>query len=94
MYYRLESSDDTSFYRGPEGTLINPSDLRKIKINIRRVLPGKPTTGELLRDIVNPEDVVLKRRTGKMLFFVSIINNLKIYHQRSSKGMYKLNVKD
>nr|ABW36160.1 complementary sex determiner [Apis dorsata] len=64
---KLESSDDTSLFRGPEGTQINTTELRKIKVDIHRVLPGKPTTttDELKRDIINPEDVMLKRRTGE-----------------------------
>ena len=82
MYYRLESSDDISLFRGPEGIQINATELQKIKLEIHRDLPGKSTTTtvEVKRDIINPEDVILIRRTGKMLFFVSIINNLKIYH--------------
>nr|NP_001315416.1 calponin homology domain-containing protein DDB_G0272472-like [Apis cerana]ABV58880.1 complementary sex determiner [Apis cerana] len=88
LFEKSKSSDDTSLFRGPEGTQISATELRKIKVDIHRVLPGKPTTttDEVKRDIINPEDVMVKRRTGKMLFFVSIINNLKIYHQRSSKG--------
>nr|ABW36150.1 complementary sex determiner [Apis dorsata] len=64
---KLESSNDTSLFRGPEGTQINATELRKIKVDIHRVLPGKPktTTDELKRDIINPEDVMLKRRTGE-----------------------------
>nr|ABW36152.1 complementary sex determiner [Apis dorsata] len=64
---KLESSNDTSLFRGPEGTQINATELRKIKIDIHRILPGKPTTttDELKRDIINPEDVMLKRRTGE-----------------------------
>lgn len=70
MYYRSKSSDDTSLFRGPEGTQVSATELRKIKVDIHRVLPGKPTTttDELKRDIINPEDVMLKRRTGKMLY--------------------------
>nr|ABW36158.1 complementary sex determiner [Apis dorsata] len=54
--------------KGSEGTQINATELRKIKVDIHRVLPGKPTTAttdELKRDIINPEDVMLKRRTGE-----------------------------
>nr|ABV56231.1 feminizer [Apis cerana] len=64
---KLESSDGTSLFRGPEGTQVSATELRKIKVDIHRVLPGKPTTttDELKRDIINPEDVMLKRRTGE-----------------------------
>nr|ABW36155.1 complementary sex determiner [Apis dorsata] len=65
---KLESSHGISLFRRPEGTQINATELRKIKIDIHRVLPGKPTTtttDELKRDIINPEDVMLKRRTGE-----------------------------
>ncbi|XP_031364581.1 female-specific protein transformer-like isoform X2 [Apis dorsata] len=64
---KLESSNDISLFRG-SGTQINATELRKIKVDIHRVLPGKPTTAttdELKRDIINPEDVMLKRRTGE-----------------------------
>nr|ABW36161.1 complementary sex determiner [Apis dorsata] len=64
---KLESSDGISLFKGPEGTQINATELRKIKVDIHRVLPGKPTTttDKLKRDIINPEDVMLKRRTGE-----------------------------
>nr|ABW36153.1 complementary sex determiner [Apis dorsata] len=64
---KLESSNGISLFRG-SGTQINATELRKIKVDIHRVLPGKPTTAttdELKRDIINPEDVMLKRRTGE-----------------------------
>ncbi|XP_061928985.1 female-specific protein transformer-like isoform X1 [Apis cerana] len=67
LFEKLESSDGTSLFRGPEGTQVSATELRKIKVDIHRVLPGKPTTttDELKRDIINPEDVMLKRRTGE-----------------------------
>lgn len=44
-------------------------ELRSIKVDIHRNVPGKATTDELQRAIVNPEDVQVMRREGKMLFF-------------------------
>nr|ABV58873.1 complementary sex determiner [Apis cerana] len=67
LFEKSKSSDDTSLFRGPEGTQISATELRKIKVDIHRVLPGKPTTttDEVKRDIINPEDVMVKRRTGE-----------------------------
>nr|ABV56225.1 complementary sex determiner [Apis mellifera] len=64
---KLESSDDISLFRGPEGIQINATELQKIKLEIHRDLPGKSTTTtvEVKRDIINPEDVILIRRTGE-----------------------------
>nr|AAQ67418.1 complementary sex determiner [Apis mellifera]DAA06292.1 TPA_exp: complementary sex determiner [Apis mellifera] len=64
---KLESSDDTSLFRGPKGIQINATELQKIKLEIHRDLPGKSTTTtvEVKRDIINPEDVILIRRTGE-----------------------------
>nr|AKQ19356.1 complementary sex determiner [Apis florea] len=63
---KLKSSDGTSLFRGPEGTQVSETELRKIKVDIHRILPGKTTTtDELKRDIINPENVIIKRRTGE-----------------------------
>ncbi|XP_053991325.1 female-specific protein transformer-like [Hylaeus volcanicus] len=63
---KLESSEgSTPLFKGPEGTKISTTELRKIKVDIHRKIPGKSTPCELQRDIVNPEDVVLKRRAGE-----------------------------
>nr|ABV56227.1 complementary sex determiner [Apis mellifera] len=64
---KLGSSDDISLFRGPEGIQINATELQKIKLEIHRDLPGKSTTTtvEVKRDIINPEDVILIRRTGE-----------------------------
>nr|AAS86670.1 complementary sex determiner [Apis mellifera] len=53
--------------KGPEGIQINATELQKIKLEIHRDLPGKSTitTVEVKRDIINPEDVILIRRTGE-----------------------------
>nr|AAS86659.1 complementary sex determiner [Apis mellifera] len=53
--------------KGPEGIQINATELQKIKLEIHRDLPGKSTTTtvEVKRDIINPEDVILIRRTGE-----------------------------
>ncbi|XP_076627021.1 uncharacterized protein LOC143344647 isoform X2 [Colletes latitarsis] len=63
---KLESSDGTtSLFKGPEGTKISITELRKIKVDIHRNIPGTSSPNELQRDIINPEDVVLKRRAGE-----------------------------
>ncbi|XP_043254371.1 serine/threonine-protein kinase fray2-like [Colletes gigas] len=63
---KLESSEGTTpLFKGPEGTKISITELRKIKVNIHRNIPGKSSPSELQRDIINPEDVVLKRRAGE-----------------------------
>ncbi|KZC06648.1 hypothetical protein WN55_10559 [Dufourea novaeangliae] len=63
---RLESSDGTTpLFKGPEGTQISATELRRIKVDIHRNIPGKSNTMDLERDIVNPEDVVVKRRAGE-----------------------------
>ncbi|CAL7946943.1 unnamed protein product [Xylocopa violacea] len=63
---KLESSSGTTpLFRGPEGTEVSAAELRRIKVDIHRDIPGKTTTGELQRDIVAPESVMLKRREGE-----------------------------
>ncbi|XP_076683580.1 uncharacterized protein LOC143376793 [Andrena cerasifolii] len=59
------SSSTTPLFKGPEGTKINPIELRKIKVDIHRNIPGRVSTNDLKRDIPNKEDVVLKRRAGE-----------------------------
>lgn len=45
-------------------------ELRRIKVDIHRNIPVKGlVTTELQREILNPEDVIVKRREGKMLLF-------------------------
>ncbi|CAK9811921.1 hypothetical protein ANTQUA_LOCUS7018 [Anthophora quadrimaculata] len=71
---KLESSDGTTpLFKGPEGTQVDATELRRIKVDIHRNIPGMTVTGELQRDIVNPEDVVLKRRAGKVILLTIII---------------------
>ncbi|XP_076660047.1 feminizer isoform X3 [Halictus rubicundus] len=63
---RLESVDGTvPLFKGPEGTKISAAELRRIKVDIHRNIPGKSTDSDLQRDIINPEDVVVKRRAGE-----------------------------
>ncbi|XP_076676931.1 uncharacterized protein LOC143373490 isoform X2 [Andrena cerasifolii] len=59
------SSSTTPLFKGPEGTKINLIELRKIKVDIHRNIPGRVSTNDLKRDIPNKEDVVLKRRAGE-----------------------------
>ena len=71
------SSGTTPLFKGSEGTKINPIELRKIKVDIHRNIPGRVATNELKRDIPNKEDVVLKRRAGNVLFLYR--NFLRIF---------------
>ncbi|XP_076680306.1 uncharacterized protein LOC143375259 isoform X2 [Andrena cerasifolii] len=61
----VTSSDTTPLFKGPEGTKISSTELRKIKVDIHRNIPGRAATHELKRDVLNKEDVVLKRRAGE-----------------------------
>ncbi|KAG7209289.1 hypothetical protein KM043_015402 [Ampulex compressa] len=66
MSEKVESScGKAPLFKGPEGTKISAAELKKIKVDIHRNISIKTTTNrELQRDIVNPEDVILKRRDG------------------------------
>jgi len=66
-------------FRGPENAQINTMELRRIKVDIHRNIPVKGSITELQRDIVNPEDVILKRREGKMLHFLRNFISLNSY---------------
>ena len=57
MYYRLDSSDDTSF-RGSKGIQFDIKELRKIKVYIDRDLAGTSLVKEkdILHNIINPND--------------------------------------
>lgn len=92
---RLQSSEGTTpLFKGPEGTKISTTELRKIKVDIHRNIPGKSTPSELHRDIVNPEDVVLKRRAGNVLFFNIIFQQVLVIQYISAIEGNKLNVED
>lgn len=73
MYYdctifRLDGSKSGTvpLFKGPEGTQFSTTELRRIKVDIHRNIPAKEPVTELQRDIINPEDVILKRREGKI----------------------------
>ncbi|XP_076686820.1 uncharacterized protein LOC143378757 [Andrena cerasifolii] len=59
------SSGTTPLFKRSEGTKINSTELRKIKVDIHRNIPGRVATSKLKRDIPNKEDVVVKRRAGE-----------------------------
>lgn len=62
---KIESSTKKSIFKNPGGTQIDSSELRKIKVDIHRNIPvNGAATIKLERDIINPEDVVVKRRDG------------------------------
>ncbi|XP_076282686.1 uncharacterized protein LOC143210083 [Lasioglossum baleicum] len=65
---RLESADGTgALFKGTRGTKVSVAELHRIKVDIHRNIPGKSTDSDLQRDIINPEDVVVKRRAGEGL---------------------------
>ncbi|EFN87027.1 hypothetical protein EAI_05926 [Harpegnathos saltator] len=59
------ASEAVPLFKGPEGTQINTTELRRIKVDIYRNIPTKRQVTDLQRDILNPEDVILKRREGE-----------------------------
>lgn len=66
-FFRLDaSSSNVRLFKGPEGTKIPVSDLKKIKVDIRRNIDAPEKTNELQRNILDPEAVVLKRREGNL----------------------------
>ncbi|CAL1684664.1 unnamed protein product [Lasius platythorax] len=68
LFEKLDGS--VPLFKGPEGIQISTPELRRIKVDIRRnILTKGPTNIELQRSILNAEEVVLKRRDGKMLHF-------------------------
>ncbi|XP_072743505.1 feminizer isoform X2 [Anoplolepis gracilipes] len=66
----FEKSDGSAsgagpLFKGPEGIQISTTELRRIKVDIHRNIPIKGPISELQRSILDPEDVVLKRREGE-----------------------------
>ncbi|KAL2712062.1 complementary sex determiner [Vespula squamosa] len=55
----------TSLFKGPEGIQISEKELHCIKVDIHRNIPVKGQMSELQRDIINPEDVIIIRRSEK-----------------------------
>lgn len=67
MNFRLESSSTNDrLFKGPEGTNIDIEELRRIKVDIHRNLTTTETSHELQREILDAEDVKLKRRQGNL----------------------------
>ncbi|XP_026823655.1 uncharacterized protein DDB_G0283697 isoform X2 [Ooceraea biroi] len=66
MFEKLDGSTSGTvpLFKGPEGPLvkITTTELRRIKVDIRRNIPEKGPITELKRDILDPEDVIVKRR--------------------------------
>ena len=77
-------SGTTSAFKGPEGTKISPTELRKIKVDIHRNISGRAATHELKRDVPNKEEVVLKRRAGNVLFSF-YRNSLRIFSHSANE---------
>ncbi|KYN39725.1 hypothetical protein ALC56_05885 [Trachymyrmex septentrionalis] len=59
------TSGTVPLFRGPQNAQIDTSELRRIKVDIHRNIPVKGPVTELERDILNPEDVIVKRREGE-----------------------------
>ncbi|XP_067211021.1 uncharacterized protein [Linepithema humile] len=64
LYEKLDgsSSGAVPLFKDAQGIQISTTELRRIKVDIRRNIPAKGSISELERDILNPEDVVVKRR--------------------------------
>ena len=70
---RMESTDGrTPIFKGSSGMkMISSLELRSIKVDIHRNISGATDAkSELQREIVNPEEVILKRREGNVIFFI------------------------
>jgi len=67
-------------FRGPQNAQINTMELRRIKVDIHRNIPVRGPFTELQRDIVNPEDVIVKRREGKILHFSKSLHFFKLLY--------------
>ncbi|KYN33074.1 hypothetical protein ALC56_12708, partial [Trachymyrmex septentrionalis] len=74
ILFRLDGSTSGTvpLFRGPQNAQIDTSELRRIKVDIHRNIPVKGPVTELERDILNPEDVIVKRREGKLLISLSL----------------------
>ena len=71
----MESTDrSTPLFKGGSGVKISATDLRSIKINIHRNIPGTTVAhSEPQRDIINSEELTLKRREGNAIFLLKYI---------------------
>ncbi|KAF7997602.1 hypothetical protein HCN44_006173 [Aphidius gifuensis] len=60
-------SSSTKLFKGPEGTKISIDELKKIKIEIgkQKKIGSTNKTADIERDIINPEDVIVRRRDGE-----------------------------
>nr|XP_012219189.1 PREDICTED: uncharacterized protein LOC105670309 isoform X2 [Linepithema humile] len=68
LYEKLDESSSVAvpLCKGLQGIQISTTELRQIKVDIiRKNISAKESISELDRDIVNPEDVVIKRRMGE-----------------------------
>ncbi|KYQ54056.1 hypothetical protein ALC60_10703 [Trachymyrmex zeteki] len=74
LHEKLDGSPSGTvpLFRGPQNAQIDTSELRRIKVDIHRNIPVKGPVTELERDILNPEDVIVKRREGKLLISLSL----------------------
>ncbi|XP_043579129.1 uncharacterized protein LOC122566231 [Bombus pyrosoma] len=72
---KLEPSDGiTPLFKGPDGIQVSAAELRRIKVyihrnsfteDIQRNVSNEATIDDLQRYIINPEDIVVKRREGE-----------------------------
>ncbi|XP_018045753.1 PREDICTED: zinc finger CCCH domain-containing protein 13-like isoform X1 [Atta colombica] len=67
LHEKLDESTNgiVPLFRGPQNAQIDTSELRRIKVDIHRNIPAKGPVTELERAILNPEDVIVKRREGE-----------------------------
>ncbi|XP_033228865.1 uncharacterized protein LOC117180475 [Belonocnema kinseyi] len=79
---KFQSNDgDTHLLKGPRTIKFDLTELRRIRVDIHRNIPGiRATNCELQRDIVNPEEIKLKRRADegvKLIFDREELKHLK-----------------
>lgn len=68
--FRLNSLEGNKpLFNGPkEAPKVDQNELRQVVVNIHRKIPAPATeTSEIRRDIVNHEEITLKRRDGNLV---------------------------
>ncbi|XP_033228262.1 uncharacterized protein LOC117180058 isoform X2 [Belonocnema kinseyi] len=81
MSQKLElPNGKTPLFKGPMVSSISTSELRRIKVDIRRNIPGPTATiCDLQRDIISPEKVRLKRREDEGMKPIFDRDELKLH---------------
>lgn len=65
---RLFPSSSAPVFKGPETARIPVEELKKIQIDIHRnIATTAAASGEIERDIVNPDDIAVARKHGNYI---------------------------